>query len=59
MPYINLKLVGKISRNQKQQIVKEFTETLERVVNKPKDHTYVVIDEVEGENWGVGDRLLG
>ncbi len=59
MPYINLKLVGKISKNQKQQIVKEFTETLERVVKKPKAHTYVVIDEVSGENWGVGDQLLG
>jgi len=59
MPYVNLKLVGKISKEQKQQIVKEFTETLERVAKKPKDHTYVVIDEVPGENWGVGDHLLG
>jgi len=59
MPYVNLKLVGKISRAQKEQIVKEFTATLERVANKPKDHTYVVIDEVAGENWGVGDHLLG
>ncbi|HSA31521.1 MAG TPA: 4-oxalocrotonate tautomerase family protein [Candidatus Omnitrophota bacterium] len=59
MPYVNLKLVGKISRAQKEQIVKEFTATLERVANKPKDHTYVVIDEIAGENWGVGDHLLG
>ena len=59
MPYINLKLVGKITKEQKQKIVKQFTETLEKVANKPKEHTYVVIDEVNAENWGVGDRLLG
>ncbi len=59
MPYINIKLVGKITKEQKQRIAAEFTETLEKVANKPKDHTYVVFDEVNGENWAVGDKLLG
>ncbi|MDP8264301.1 MAG: 4-oxalocrotonate tautomerase family protein [Candidatus Aceula lacicola] len=59
MPYINVKLVGKITKEQKQKIAAEFTETLEKVANKPKDHTYVVFDEVNGENWAVGDKLLG
>lgn len=59
MPYINVKLVGKITKEQKQKIATQFTETLEKVANKPKDHTYVVFDEVNGENWAVGDKLLG
>jgi len=59
MPYINLKLVGTLTEDQKKEIVKQFTETLENVAHKPKDHTYVVIDEVEGKNWAVGERLLG
>ncbi len=59
MPYINLKLVGKISKEQKEEIAKQFSETLEKVANKPKDHTYIVIDEVDGANWAVGDRFLG
>lgn len=59
MPYINLKLVGKLTREQKSSIAKEFSETLERVAGKPKNATYLVIDEVDKENWAQGDKLLG
>lgn len=59
MPYINLKLVGKLTKEQKNQIASQFAETLERVANKPKDHTYLVIDEVPGENWAVGEKFFG
>ena len=48
MPYINLKLVGKLTKEQKQKIAEQFTETLLKVANKPKEHTYLVIDEVAG-----------
>ncbi len=59
MPYISLRVAGKLTREQKTAIAKEFAETLERVASKPKDSTYLVIDEVERENWAKGDRLLG
>ena len=59
MPYINLKVAGKLSRKQKEDIAREFAETLLRVAGKPKDATYLVIDEVERENWAKGDKLLG
>ena len=59
MPYINLKLVGKLSRQQKEQIAKEFAETLERVAAKPKNATYLVIDEVDGQNWAQGEKFFG
>ena len=59
MPYINLKLVGTLTPEQKQQIASEFAETLQRVANKPKDHTYLVIDEVPGSNWAKGDTFFG
>jgi 4-oxalocrotonate tautomerase len=59
MPYINLKLVGKLTREQKEQIAKEFTDTLLKVAKKPKDSTYLVIDEVEAQNWAKGEELLG
>ncbi|MEK6776701.1 MAG: 4-oxalocrotonate tautomerase family protein [bacterium] len=58
MPYVNLKLLGKLTREQKAEIVKEFSETLERVAGKPSEHTYIVIDEVEKENWGKGGKLF-
>ena len=59
MPYVNLKVAGKLTREQKTAIAKEFSETLERIAGKPKDATYLVIDEVERENWAKGDQLLG
>lgn len=59
MPYISLRVAGKLSREQKTAIAKEFAETLERVAAKPKDSTYLVFDEVERENWAKGDKLLG
>jgi 4-oxalocrotonate tautomerase len=59
MPYINLKVAGKLTREQKTAIAKEFAETLERIAQKPKSATYTVIDEVERENWAIGDKLLG
>lgn len=59
MPYVNLRVVGKLSRQQKTRIAKEFSETLERVANKPKEATYLVIDEVDGENWAQGEKFFG
>lgn len=58
MPYVNLKLLGKLTKEQKSKIVEEFSETLERVAGKPSEHTYIVIDEVERENWGKGGKLF-
>jgi 4-oxalocrotonate tautomerase len=59
MPYINLKVAGTLDRSQKEQIAKEFSETLHRVTGKPTSATYLVIDEVERENWAKGAQLLG
>jgi len=59
VPYINLKLVGKLTREQKEKIAKEFSETLQKVAGKPKEATYLVIDEVSGENWAKGDKFFG
>ena len=59
MPYVELKLVGKLSKEQKAKIVEEFTQTLERVAKKPKEYTYVSIDEFEASNWGMAGKLMG
>ena len=59
MPYINLKLVGTLTKEQKEEIAKQFSDTLENVANKSKNHTYIVIDEIPGSNWAVGDKFFG
>ena len=59
MPYVSVRVAGKLSREQKTAIAKEVAETLEKIAGKPKDSTYLVFDEVERENWAKGDKLLG
>lgn len=58
MPYINLKTLGKLTHEQKAKIANEFSETLEKVAGKPKQYTYIVIEEVEKENWAMGGKLF-
>jgi 4-oxalocrotonate tautomerase len=59
MPYINVKLAGKLDKNQKQEIAKEITDVMQRVANKPTSYTYIVFEEVESEDWAIGGNLLG
>ncbi|TGK04968.1 4-oxalocrotonate tautomerase family protein [Leptospira semungkisensis] len=58
MPYVNLKVAGPLTKEQKKTIVKEFTNTLEKVAGKAPETTYIVIDEVSRENWAKGGDLL-
>ena len=59
MPYVNLKLIGTLTKKQKAEISAQFSETLEKVANKPKELTYVVIEEISAENWACGGKLFG
>ncbi|MFS0722423.1 tautomerase family protein [Paenibacillus sp. 1P07SE] len=57
MPYINLQITKGASREQKAQIVQEFTETLGKVLGKKPEHTHIVIQEIDDENWGYSGML--
>ncbi|MCL4740849.1 MAG: 4-oxalocrotonate tautomerase family protein [Phycisphaerales bacterium] len=58
MPYVNVRITNDgVTREQKAQIVSEITATLGRVLGKKPEHTHVVIDEVELENWGFAGML--
>ena len=59
MPYINVKLAGKLDKTQKQEIAKEITDVMQRVANKPASYTNIVFEEVESEDWAIGGNLLG
>lgn len=59
MPYVNVRTAGTITYEQKEQIAEEISETLERVLNKPRSATYITFDEIPRENWAVGGNLLG
>lgn len=57
MPYINVQITKGATRDQKEQIVKEFTDTLVNVLGKNPAHTHIVIQEIEEENWGFSGML--
>jgi 4-oxalocrotonate tautomerase len=58
MPYVNVRITRDgVTAAQKAQIVAEITATLQRVLNKRPEHTHIVIDEIEPENWGFAGIL--
>lgn len=59
MPFVNVKLAGSITKEQKQEIAKEITDTLSKHAHKPASYTYIVFEEVEHEDWAIGGQLLG
>lgn len=55
MPYINIKITREgATRAQKAQLIAGVTELMVQVLNKSPATTFVVIDEVEFEDWGIG-----
>ncbi|MCW8880025.1 MAG: 4-oxalocrotonate tautomerase family protein [Kangiellaceae bacterium] len=55
MPYVNIKVTDEgVTTEQKAALIKGTTELLEKVLDKDPNTTFVVIDEVNLDNWGVG-----
>ncbi|MDX1722318.1 MAG: 4-oxalocrotonate tautomerase family protein [Pseudomonas sp.] len=53
MPFVNVRITRDgVTREQKAQLIREITETLQRVLNKRPDLTHIVIEEVDTDNWG-------
>jgi 4-oxalocrotonate tautomerase len=59
MPYVNIRIAGSLTREQKSKIAEELADTLERIAEKPKSFTYISFDEIPHENWAIGGDLLG
>ncbi|MGI9410205.1 MAG: tautomerase family protein [Hyphomicrobiaceae bacterium] len=65
MPYVNIKVTGEggpdgtgPSPEQKARIIAGVTELLQQVLNKKPATTFVVIDEVPLDNWGLSGRRV-
>lgn len=57
MPYISVQVTAGLTRQQKTELVKEFTATLQRVLGKKPEHTHIVIQEIAEEDWGFAGML--
>ena len=50
--------IKKLTEEQKEQIVEEFTQSASKITGIPKESFYVFINEFPDENVGVGGKLL-
>lgn len=57
MPLITME-AGKLNKEQKEQLIKEFTDSAAKILELPKDAFTVYLKENEYDNIGVGGRLL-
>jgi 4-oxalocrotonate tautomerase len=54
MPYVNIRITREgVTAEQKLALIEGATDLLSRVLNKNPATTFVIIDEVEMDNWGV------
>lgn len=59
MPYVNIKVTDEgVTREQKEELIAATTQLLKDVLNKNPASTFVVIEEVPTDNWGVGGELV-
>ena len=57
MPYVNVKLLAGRTVEQKRELAKSITDSLASICNAKPDFVYVVIEDVDKENWAVGGTL--
>ncbi|RJF91999.1 tautomerase family protein [Noviherbaspirillum saxi] len=59
MPYVNIQITREgATPEQKAELIKGATELLVRVLNKNPATTFVIIDEVDTDNWGVAGQSV-
>jgi 4-oxalocrotonate tautomerase len=58
MPYVNIRVAGNLSKEQKEKISQGVTDVISDVAKKPKDTILIFIDECSCENIASGGKLL-
>jgi len=59
MPYINIKVTKEaVTSEQKSQLIKGATELLEKVLSKNVATIFVIIEEVDTDNWGIAGEQV-
>ena len=58
MPYVSVRITRSgVTREHKRQIVEGVTAVLSKTLGKRPEHTHVVIDLVDEEDWGFAGQL--
>jgi 4-oxalocrotonate tautomerase len=59
MPYILIQVTDEgVTKEQKEAMITGATDLMVNVLNKDPEATFVVIDEVNTDNWGWGGEVV-
>lgn len=59
MPYVNIRITREgATAEKKAELIQGVTRLLADVLGKNPQTTFVIIDEVETDNWGVGGEPI-
>lgn len=59
MPYVNIKITKDgVTPEKKAEVIKGVTDLLRDVLGKNPQTTFVLIEEVETDNWGIGGETV-
>ncbi|MBU0516691.1 MAG: 4-oxalocrotonate tautomerase family protein [Proteobacteria bacterium] len=58
MPFVNIKITPGATPEQKARLIQGVTQLLVDVLDKNPATTFVVIEEVATDNWGVGGETV-
>ena len=59
MPFVNIKITKDgATKSQKEELIAGVTNLLKDVLGKNPKTTFVVIDEVDTDNWGIGGERV-
>jgi 4-oxalocrotonate tautomerase len=59
MPFVNIRITNEgATTEQKQRLIQGVTDLLAEVLGKNPKTTFVIIDEVDTDNWGIGGESV-
>jgi 4-oxalocrotonate tautomerase len=59
MPYINIKIAkDNVSAEKKRELIKGATDLMVNVLGKNPKSVFVIVEEVDTDNWGVGGESV-
>jgi len=59
MPYVNIKITKEgVTPEKKAELIKGATQLLVDVLGKNPQTTFVIIEEVDTDNWGIGGESV-
>jgi len=58
VPVIRVEMFKGRTRDQKRALIKELTDSFLRTCGGNAESVFIVIEDVEKENWGIGGELM-